>query len=128
MKTTYSCDVWTVGENAKLCNLYGGLSVYKRENGKLPHGMQARVMAATLARINAASPVVRKSLDRKMQNVSQILKLMGRADLICPGFKPLANTQIDEKARGEDPMLWSQVAAMVLDMDAGIVAAVAVQA
>lgn len=121
MKTTYSCNVWTVAENAKVVSLYFGMGAYKRAHGKYPHKMQGAIVAATLETINKVSPVVRKSLDMKLQNITAILEMLGRSDLVCPGFKSRSHTQIDNKARGDDPMLWAQVQAAILDADAGLI-------
>jgi len=107
---------WTRAQNILTVAAYFRLAADKAA-GPLPRGEQAARMRELSAAIAHCGPA-RGKPDMKMQNVSAILAALGRPELICAGFKPLANVQKDRNAADFDAALWAAIEAAAAARDA----------
>lgn len=110
---------WTHIQNPVIVAAYFRLAMDKK-NGPLPRGEQAARSRATMAIVNAIGPNRGHKFDMKFQNISACLIALGRADLVCHGFKPLAHTQTDRTNPEFDSHLWKSIDSAIALADAGV--------
>lgn len=107
---------WTRAQNIATVSAYFTLAADKA-SGNLKYGEQGarlRILSAVLSHCGPA----RGRPDMKLQNISAILVALGRPELVCSGFKPLANVQKDRNAADFDAALWAAIEAAIAERDA----------